>query len=74
MRGEAPEAMARPVIEAISAQSLREFADFLAANMSIERTAGAWVEALSANWLPATRPRIASSPLAATPMAGDSAR
>lgn len=44
--------MARPVIEAISAQSLPEFADFLAANMSIERTAEAWVAALSANWLP----------------------
>ncbi|WP_153116988.1 hypothetical protein [Rhodocyclus tenuis] len=44
--------MARPVIEAVTAQSLPEFAAFLSANMSIPRSPEAWGSALSANWLP----------------------
>jgi hypothetical protein len=42
--------MAKPTIEAISTETLPEFAAFLAANMTPVHTGERWIEALSTSW------------------------
>lgn len=44
--------MARPIIEPVTEQNLPEFAEFLYANLSKERSPAAWQQALRVNWAP----------------------
>lgn len=49
--------MAKPTIEAITAETLSQFADFLAQNMGYRRSREEWIAGLSANWA-AERPNF----------------
>lgn len=44
--------MARPIIEPVTEHTLPEFADFLYANLSKERSPAEWQHALRVNWIP----------------------